>query len=165
LERSNSSSEEAVSQETNSAVGSQDCKTEILEPDSRDKSRDSPLQLVMWEGILPPPDYLAKYNDFVTDGAERIFKMVEIEQENRIANETADRDNISAMVNGAEKRLVIGQWTASLISVLGIGFFFALLWTERYVESAALAGFFSALAVIVKILKQDGKNIDDSESV
>jgi uncharacterized membrane protein len=165
LERSISSSGEALSQNNDSNADSQTCNTEIVKPESQAESTGSPWEVVMWEGVLPPPTFLEEYNKLVPEGAERLFKMVEMEQKNRIANERADRDNISAIVQGTEDRLAIGQWTASLISVFGIVAFFALLWTERYNEAGAFATLLTSLAVLVRALKQDGKNIDDSEEI
>jgi len=120
LERSISSSGEALSQENDSLEDSQTCNTEVVKPESQAGSTGSPWELVMWEGVLPPPTFLEEYNKLVPGGAERLFKMVEKEQDNGIANERVDRNNISAIVQGTENRLVIGQWTASLISVFGI---------------------------------------------
>lgn len=40
-----------------------------------------------WQGPLPPPDALEKFNTIVEHGAERVFRMVEIEQQQHIESE------------------------------------------------------------------------------
>jgi uncharacterized membrane protein len=42
-----------------------------------------------WQGPLPPPDALEKFNAIVENGAERVFRMAEIEQQHRIESERA----------------------------------------------------------------------------
>lgn len=50
-----------------------------------------------WQGPLPPPDALEKFNTIVEHGAERVFRMAEIEQQHRIESERAALDsNIQA---------------------------------------------------------------------
>lgn len=60
-------------------------------PQSPEHPKDNSEQLIsaQWEGPLPPPSTLAHFNDVVEDGAERIFRMAEREQEHRIQIERA----------------------------------------------------------------------------
>lgn len=46
-----------------------------------------------WQGPLPPPDALEKFNTIVERGAERVFRMTEIEQRHRIESERAALDS------------------------------------------------------------------------
>ena len=41
-----------------------------------------------WEGPLPNPEALERFDQVVPNGAERIFKMAEVEHAHRIAYET-----------------------------------------------------------------------------
>ena len=55
------------------------------------KASPNPSQIIaqhqQWSGPLPPPGALAQFNDIIPDGAQRIMKMVESEQEHRIKSE------------------------------------------------------------------------------
>lgn len=43
------------------------------------------VRSMMFSGPLPPPDVLDRYNDTVPNGADRLFSMVEKEQDHRLA--------------------------------------------------------------------------------
>jgi len=50
-----------------------------------------------WQGPLPPPESLERFNAIVEHGAERIFHMAELEQQHRIESERRALDsNIQA---------------------------------------------------------------------
>lgn len=66
-----------------------------------------------WAGPLPPPAALEHFNRIVPDGAERIFKMAEKEQEHRIRFEA---DGQAASIAEARR----GQWAGASISTLAV---------------------------------------------
>jgi len=73
------------------------------------------------EGPLPHPELLKGYNAIVPDGAERIFKMAEVEQQHRHAAEQGiNSANIGlAKANAAEAAR--GQWMAFAVALSGMG--------------------------------------------
>jgi Predicted membrane protein len=64
-----------------------------------------------WSGPLPPPEALARFNDIVPNGAERVFKMAEDEQAHRIASE-----NTGLIASIAEAKR--GQLLGASISIV-----------------------------------------------
>jgi uncharacterized membrane protein len=62
---------------------------------------------------LPPPEFVARFNEVVPNGAERIFRMAENEQSHRIAIE----GNAQHAAIRESKR---GQWLGALISLSAI---------------------------------------------
>ncbi|MGR9106811.1 MAG: DUF2335 domain-containing protein [Gammaproteobacteria bacterium] len=68
-----------------------------------------------WIGPLPPPNVIEQFNDIVPNGAERIFKMAEIEQAHRIATEDA---SLKASVSEARR----GQYLGAGISIIALAF-------------------------------------------
>ena len=71
------------------------------------------LQSQEWQGPLPPPDALARFDQIVPNGAERIFKMVELEQAARIESENA---GFHASIRDTKR----GQYLGAAISVIAI---------------------------------------------
>lgn len=71
------------------------------------------LQSQEWQGPLPPPDALARFDQIVPNGAERIFKMVELEQTARIESENA---GLHASIRDTKR----GQYLGAAISVIAI---------------------------------------------
>lgn len=58
----------------------------------REKNATEQLVSAQWEGPLPPPSTLADFNNIVENGAERIVRMAEKEQDHRIHIDTASLD-------------------------------------------------------------------------
>lgn len=147
-------------QEFANSINIQNPEVEGSLPVGQDSSYDDRV-IFSWQGILPPPNVLAGYDNAVENGAERLFSLIEKEQDNRIANEKADRENVSAIVKGNEFRMNIGQWTASILAVVVVSTSIGLVIARRYIESVGLMG---ASVAVMRVLKQDGRNINDSES-
>ena len=63
-----------------------------------------------FKGPLPPPEMLREYDDVVPGGAERIFKMAEIEQGHRVSWERK-----------ALRIVTRGQWFGFSIAIIAIG--------------------------------------------
>lgn len=74
-----------------------------------------------WQGPLPPPDALEKFNTIVENGAERVFRMAEQEQQHRIDQERAalesNIDAARAEMESARRGLMLGA-AVSIISIL-----------------------------------------------
>lgn len=77
-------------------------------------TRQSVAVSASWAGPLPPPAALEHFNKIVPNGAERIFKMAEKEQEHRVALETSGQ-----IASIAEARR--GQLAGAFISILAVG--------------------------------------------
>jgi uncharacterized membrane protein len=97
-----------------------------------------------FSGPLPPPELLAKYNDVVPNGAERIIKMAENQQAHR-------QDLESTVVHGnvqSEKR---GQWMGLTISTLVLlaGFYLACIGKQVAGSTIAVADLASLAGVFV----------------
>jgi uncharacterized membrane protein len=74
------------------------------------------VQSQSFSGPLPHPDILAKYNDAVPNGAERIMAMAEAQSTHRMQLEQmAVRSNISSQTRGSVFAFILG------IFAIGIG--------------------------------------------
>lgn len=51
------------------------------------RQQNQQITAASWEGPLPPPESLARFNEVVLNGAERVFRMAELEQQHRIESE------------------------------------------------------------------------------
>lgn len=73
-----------------------------------------------WQGPLPPPDALQKFDSIVQGGAERVFRMAELEQQHRIEAERAALEaNIKASraeAWNARAGLILG-WSLSVAAL------------------------------------------------
>jgi uncharacterized membrane protein len=70
---------------------------------------------VSFSGPLPHPEFLARYNDVVPNGAERIMKMAEDQQGHRMSIE-------KTVIEGNVKSERRGQWMGLTVSVLVLCF-------------------------------------------
>lgn len=80
-----------------------------------------------WSGPLPPPEAIARFNDIVPNGAERIFKMAEDEQAHRIASENT---GLVASIAEAKRGQLLGASISifSLVSAI-ISIYLGAHWT------------------------------------
>jgi len=73
-----------------------------------------------WQGPLPPPESLQQFDSIVEHGAERVFRMAEIEQKHRIESERAalqtNIETVQAEIRTANNGLLLG----AAVSVLSI---------------------------------------------
>lgn len=91
-------------------------------------------EAAIWSGVLPSPEDMEKFNAVIPNGAERIMRLAEREQEHRIAIEQMLLpQNIAAHSRG--------QWLGATISVLAICLagLTGYLGVDRYI-SIALVG-------------------------
>jgi uncharacterized membrane protein len=96
-------------------------------------------QSVTFSGPLPHPALLAKYNEVIPDGAERIMKMAE--------RQSAHRESLEAQVVAgniaSQARGSIFAFILCLVAIIG---WFALLFTGR--NTVGLASIISSLAAL-----------------
>lgn len=87
-----------------------------------------------WAGPLPPPEALARFDQVIPHGAERIFKMAEAEQAHRIA---CEKEALAATVAEAKR----GQWLGAIISVASLaGALLSVWFGAHWSVSVALVG-------------------------
>lgn len=91
-----------------------------------------------FSGPLPPPDILARYNDAVPDGAERIIALAERQAAHRMALE-------SRVVDADIKRSNLGLGAGLLVALAGLSAAFLMVdrgnaWAGAVVGSLDLAG-------------------------
>ncbi len=101
-----------------------------------------------FSGPLPPPEILAKYNDGIPNGAERIMVMAEKQQDHRIYLEgfVITRDS-----KRADLGLVLGFVIALLLSIFGA----VLIYLGKDISGFALI--FAPLAALAGIFIQTQK--------
>jgi uncharacterized membrane protein len=80
----------------------------------------SALRAYSFSGPLPPPELLAKYNEVIPNGAERIMTMAEDQSRHRQGLE-------KTVVNGNVQSETRGQWMGLIIclAIVGGGIFLA----------------------------------------
>jgi uncharacterized membrane protein len=64
-----------------------------------------------WSGPLPPPSALAQFNEIIPNGAERIMRMVELEQAHRIEH---NNTGLNAKVKDTKRGQLIGGFIGTL---------------------------------------------------
>lgn len=113
---------------------------------------------ITFAGPLPPPGLLAKYNEVVPNGAERIFAMAE--------RQSAHRESMEAqVVTGNLARQREGAWFAFILALLVIGGGIFLLYNGRNV--AGLVAILSPLAVLAGVFvyaKRDQRKERDEKA-
>ena len=89
-----------------------------MQPARPDQPQNSTPQLsvrtatsVQWQGPLPPPEVLEKFNSVLPDGAARIVAMAEREQAHRIAIEA---QGLVANVDEARRGQLLGACLSGL---------------------------------------------------
>lgn len=73
-----------------------------------------------WSGPLPPPEALARFDQIIPNGAERILHMSEQEQAHRLENEKAALEANIQSSREAQAQAKSGQLAGALVSVLAI---------------------------------------------
>lgn len=84
----------------------------IVHPDGRTEEVEIRSEK-MWSGVLPRPEDFAKFGEVVPTAPERLLRMAEIEQQHRIALE-------SAIVPANQKAGLRGQWLGAGISMTAL---------------------------------------------
>lgn len=113
---------------------------------------DSVLMSAQWQGPLPPPAVVEAFDHVVENGAERIFRMAEKEQEHRHRME-------STLVEAESKAQARGQWLGFAVSLASIsGAVFSAVMHAPVAVSVALVGI-----PVAGVVKAFLKTKDDRE--
>ena len=72
-------------------------------------------------GPLPPPRILKEYDNIVKDGAERIMRMAEKEQEARLEEKRLNGESNRRLMERKIDYFKRGQWMALVVAVIMIG--------------------------------------------
>jgi len=86
-----------------------------------------------FSGPLPPPELLAKYNEVIPNGAERIMQMAEKQQSHR-------HDLESTVIRGNVKSETRGQWMGLTIAVIVLGLGAYLAATGKQIAGSIFVG-------------------------
>lgn len=108
---------------------------------------DNQLLSAQWAGPLPPPNVLGSFDDVIKDGAERVFRMAEKEQEHRISYQ---RSELEATRRDFRRGQVIGGLLALVCVAASV---YSITIGAHPVVSIALVGI-PITALISKILKR-----------
>jgi uncharacterized membrane protein len=108
-----------------------------------------------WQGPLPPPDALQKFDAIVENGAERVFRMAEVEQQHRIESERAA---LQSNIDAAQSEILAsrrGLQLGAAISILSILAALATVFMgANWAVSVALVGVPLMSAVRALILRK-----------
>jgi len=129
-------------------VGSRRLKPQL--PRSSAPARSDPpepgeiaqLHAAYFSGPLPPPQLLAKYNEVIPNGAERIMAMAE--------KQSAHRENLeSRVVNGNVANQTRGSYFAFIIALVTILCGFFLIYKGK--SGVGLAAIVTSVAGLVSV--------------
>lgn len=73
------------------------------------------------QGPLPPPKILKEYDNIVKDGAERIMRMAEKEQESRLEEKRLNGESNRRLMERKIDYFKRGQWMALVVAFIMIG--------------------------------------------
>jgi len=108
---------------------------------------ETELVTAQWAGPLPPPSVLTGFNHAVENGAERVFRMAEKEQEHRIAFKLAE-------LEGARKDFYRGQILGGVLALACVAAsLYSVVIDAHPAVSIALVGI-PITALIGKMLKR-----------
>ncbi|AFL85103.1 putative membrane protein [Belliella baltica DSM 15883] len=105
-------------------------------------------------GPLPDADTLIRYNSVIPEGADRIMKMAERQQEHRMSLETK-------VVNSQSKQSGLGQWFGLIIGLVGIGCGTFLAYSGETTVGGIIAGGTVVSLVSVFVI---GKSLQKSQN-
>lgn len=120
------------------------------------------FQGTVFEGPLPPPEILIRYNDAVPDAAERILRMAERNQEHRQRLEAVV---IPAKVRSESRGQLIGLTLA--LAVIGCGTYVIAIGASGYGFAMILSDLAALVSVFVYVDYRKRKELDrkrDDES-
>jgi uncharacterized membrane protein len=128
-------------------------RNQIAQPQSTQHAAiASVTQAVSFSGPLPHPSILAKYNEVIPDGAERIMAMAERQSTHRESLEAqVVAGNVAAQARGSHYAFIL-----CLVALIGG---FALIFTGRNVSGlVSIIGSLTALASVFVYGKIQQKN-------
>lgn len=112
-----------------------------------------------WQGALPPPDALAKYESIVKGAAERLLTLAETEAKARIdftARAHAD-DHAAAMkdIENYHKRIATGQYVGAAVALAFLCGAVVCAWLGQTAIGVAIAG--ATIVGIVNAIAAGGR--------
>jgi uncharacterized membrane protein len=105
-------------------------------------------------GPLPDAETLIKYNSVIPEGADRIMKMAEKQQEHRMALE-------NNVISSQSNQSSVGQWFGLIIGLFGIGCGTFLAYSGETTVGGIIAGGTVVSLVSVFVI---GKKIQKSDN-
>jgi len=136
-------------------------REQVASPPSNSALATVTQQSLSFSGPLPPPGVLAKYNEVIPNGAERIVAMAE--------RQSAHRESLEAQVVAgnvaSQKRGSIFAFIICLVALIGG---FALLFTGRNADG--LAAIISSLTALAGVFvygryKQGKERVDKADAL
>ena len=119
---------------------------------SRDEERHIVASVTHWSAPFPPPSVLVEYNDAASNGAERLFTMIERQAYHDMAMEESD-----------SKLALRGQFFGLAVVVLALALAGYLAYLGAYAAAAAVAGVdlvgLAAVFVYGSIRKRNAREI------
>jgi uncharacterized membrane protein len=112
-------------------------------------------------GPIPPPSLLARYNDIVPNGAERILAMAERQSQHR---ETIESQVVTGNID-SQKRGTIFGFILALVTILGG---FALVYAGK--DTSGMAAIIGSLVSLVSVFvyarhKQAKERVDKAKTL
>lgn len=92
-----------------------------VEPDNAAQLLFTASKTEISSGPLPHPDLVKGYNEIIPDGAERIMRMAEKEQDNRFIERQEIRDTNKEIALGKLKYMNRGQIMGFIIAIVMLG--------------------------------------------
>ena len=93
----------------------------------KSQQNHSQITASSWQGPLPHPKAVQQFDEIISGGAERIFKMAEIEQSHRHAMERAIAENAALVAKSNEHAQLLesaainrGTYTGAALSTVAI---------------------------------------------
>lgn len=105
-------------------------------------------------GPLPDAETLIKYNSVIPDGADRIMKMAEKQQEHRMSIE-------NKLIQSQTKQSGLGQWFGLIIGLVGIGCGTFLAYSGETTVGGIIAGGTVVSLVSVFVLGKKRQKSED----
>ena len=96
-------------------------------------TQTQPVVSAQWSGPLPAPADLLAFDEIIQNGAERIMRMSELEQQHRIAMESLE-------VSENAKAIKRGQFLGFSVSILCLGLAGWSTYEQAYWVAAAFIG-------------------------
>lgn len=91
------------------------------------------VESVSYQGILPHPEHLAKLNEIIPNGADRILILTENQSNHRINIE-------SKVISSQIRQSATGQWMAFALVIMAFGLTYLLAISGHDVVAGTIAG-------------------------
>ncbi len=127
------------------------CSEDVEPSDEEQRIQQTTLEAWRWSGPLPPPEILSGYDQAVSDGAERVFRMAEGQSEHR--------RRIENRASWTESFLRIAGWaSATVIGIIAVGGSLYLIYEGRTISG--LAALLMSVAVLVSAFQGQKRRLE-----